>query len=112
VLWRLAVNQTLFRLRKCVDTQALVNELVGACGRYGAIRYLKVLVGSCQGQLQALCFWQMRDADAERQLMDLLQVPRVADYLVLVVPMPQPWATRGGVIRSGSQRRGGQPLWK
>ncbi len=87
------MNLTLKRLRACPDAQSLATELVGTCTRYGAIRYLKVLMATHRGRLQALCFWQMGDATAEQRVMDALPVHRVADYLVLVVALHQAHAT-------------------
>lgn len=82
------MNLTQRRLKACPNAQALATELVGACNRFGAIQYLKVLVASYHGQLQALCFWKMADGAAEQQVMAMLHVHRVSDYLVLVVAMP------------------------
>ena len=85
------MNLMLKRLRACPDAQALATELVHTCTRYGPIRYLKVLMAIHRGRLQALCFWQMGTAAAEQQVMDALSARRVANYLVLVVAMQQPW---------------------
>jgi hypothetical protein len=87
------MNLTLTRLRACPNAQTLATELVGTCTRYGAIRYLKVLMATHRGQLQALCFWQMGDACAEQRVMDVLPVHRVADYLVLVIAIRRPQTT-------------------
>ncbi|MFY7906506.1 MAG: hypothetical protein ACOVO0_10230 [Burkholderiaceae bacterium] len=84
------MNLSLKRLLACPDAQALATELICTCTRYGSIRYLKILMARQGGQLQALCFWQMGDARAERQVMALLHVQRLANYLVLVVAMQPP----------------------
>lgn len=85
------MNLSQKRLRACTDVQSLTTELVATCTPYGVIRYLKVLIASRRGRPQALCFWQMGDAQAEQQLMALLHAHRVGSYLVLVVALPRPW---------------------
>lgn len=47
------MNLMLKRLRACPVAQALATELVHTCARYGPIRYLKVLMATHRGRLQA-----------------------------------------------------------
>ncbi|GAB4087717.1 hypothetical protein [Hydrogenophaga soli] len=99
------MNLSQKRLQACTDVQSLTTELVATCKPYGAIRYLKVLMASRRGRPQALCFWQMADAEAEQQLMALLHAHRVASYLVLVVALPRPWGEPPRAGRRPAQNR-------